>query len=125
MNPILNTPSRTETHDSTTCTAGVDGQQCLMCQFAQNASQANSSLFGAEQGQKIDSSPPSASGIAIPAPDFEREWAQAPRGITRVTEFECAEYFYLRGVRAGELKSLIETTKTFRAMAGQRGLYRG
>lgn len=53
----------TQIHDSTTCTAGVDGQRCEMCQFAQNASQANSGLFRAEQGKKIDSSPSDASGI--------------------------------------------------------------
>lgn len=56
---------QTEPHDSTTCAAGADGQKCEMCQFAQNASQTNSSLFRAEQGQEIDSSPSLTPGMTL------------------------------------------------------------
>lgn len=93
----------TQIHDSTTCTAGVNGQQCDMCRFAQNARRTDSGLFRAEQGQKIDSSPSSGSGIDLPAPtptpDFTREWETAPRWATRTTERESAEWWLLRGRR--------------------------
>lgn len=104
-----------EIHDSNHC-------DCEMCQFAQNASQANSGLFGVEQGEKIDSSPPSASGIAIPAPDFEHEWLQAPRWATRTTEHDSAEYWFLRGTIAEQLRQTQEDNRIFRRMAEQRGL---
>lgn len=43
---------------------------------------------------------------AIPAaPDFDHEWEAAPRGMTNYVERSIAEYFYLRGRRAGGVKS--------------------
>lgn len=108
----------TQNHDSTTCTAGANGERCDMCQFAQNASQANSGLFGVEQGQKIDSSPPSASGIPIPAPDFEREWRQAPESHRRYTEKAEAEHWFLRGAWQGiqfaQMRAAVEMNNDLR-----------
>lgn len=105
----------TQIHDTELC-------DCEMCQFAQNASQANSGLFRVEQGQKIDSSPASGSGMAIPAPSFEREWTQAPKWATRTTERESAEFWFLRGIITEQLRQTQEDNYIFRQMAEQRGL---
>lgn len=91
----------TEIHDSTTCTAGKFAQPCEMCQFAQNARQTVSGLFGVEQGEKIDSSPPSASEIAVSAPNFDHEWREAPRSMKDYVEREVAEKWLMRGVWLG------------------------
>lgn len=64
----------------------------------------------------------STSSAAISAPDFEHEWNEAPRAMRNYVEQSIAEYWYLRGQLAGELKSLTETTQVFREMAEQRGL---
>lgn len=104
----------TQIHDSNRC-------DCEMCQFAQNARQTVSSLFGDGEGEKIDSSPASASGIAIPTPDFDHEWQEAPQGMTNYVEHSIAEYWFLRGRRAGELNQMIEENRVFKEMAERRG----
>lgn len=58
---------------------------------------------------------------AISAPDFDHEWREAPRGMTNYVERSIAEYFYLRGRRAGELNQMIEENRVFREMAERRG----
>lgn len=59
----------------------------------------------------------------IPAtPDFEQEWAQAPRWATRTTEHDSAEYWFLRGTVAEQLRQTREDNRIFRQMAERRGL---
>lgn len=65
--------------------------------------------------------PPST---AIPAPDFEREWAQAPASHKHYTEQSDAFYWFTRGVRCGELNQMLEENRVFRGMAELRGLGR-
>lgn len=47
-----------------------------------------------------------SSNAPIPAtPDFDHEWEAAPRGMTNYVERSIAEYWFLRGRRAGGVKS--------------------
>lgn len=62
------------------------------------------------------------SGIAISAPDFEQEWREAPEIRRRYSYQEDAFYWFMRGVRSGQLSQMIEENRLFRAMAEQRGL---
>ena len=61
-------------------------------------------------------------GMTISAPDFDHEWEAAPRGMTNYVERSVAEYFYLRGLRAGELNQMIEENRVFQEMAERRRL---
>lgn len=70
-----------------------------------------------EPGQSSEQEP--ASGDLA---TFTHEWEAAPRSMTNYVERSIAEYWFLRGIRAGELKGLTESTETFRAMAERRGL---
>lgn len=128
------TMTKTEPHDSTTCTAGVDGQKCEMCQFAQessrNPSKSPSEASSRENqragflglGPENASEPILTQSSPIPAPTFTYEWEAAPRSMTNYVEQSVAEWWFIRGQRAGELQSLTETTAVFRAMAERRGL---
>lgn len=78
----------TQTHDSTTCTAGVDGQKCEICLWAagsiQNPQPDPYSLFRASEassGQEIANQPVLA---VVDTPDFEQEWAEAPAHLKPV-----------------------------------------
>lgn len=173
----------TQIHDSTTCTAGFDGQPCEMCQFALKTPSEPSSRAGiAQDVESVKMSPtrPSDSGIAISvpcghvlyvagkncqvfhsedrqcpvcdgglavcrlcseyeagldepckralpsttisAPDFDQEWESAPSARRRHTEQEDAFFWFMRGVRCGQLGQMLEDNRVFRQMAEQRGL---
>lgn len=58
----------------------------------------------------------SALGIAIPAPDFEQEWNDAPRWATRLTEQEIAEYWFIRGQHAKEVELLVQENEDLRGL---------
>ena len=89
-------------HDSNTCRAGTDGGPCEMCQFASKSpSEPFQGYPKPSEGVKIDSSPSQTPGIAISAPDFEREWLHAPRTHTRHTEQSEAEWWFQRGLWLG------------------------
>lgn len=63
---------------------------------------------------------PTADGVT--APDFDHEWREAPRGMTNYVEQLIAEYWFLRGRRAGELNQMLEENRVFKEMAERRGL---
>lgn len=124
----------TQIHDSTTCTAGFDGQPCVMCQFAREFEKSSAKLPSDAPGLEnqgvgfLEPEPENVpegeygSGIAIPAPSFEQEWESAPRWATRTTEHDSAEYWFLRGTIAEQLRQTREDNRIFRQMAEQRGL---
>lgn len=49
----------------------------------------------------------SAQPAEMTVPTFTEEWELAPRWATRTTEIESAEYWFLRGVRAGKAAATI------------------
>lgn len=117
-------------HDTARC-------DCEMCQFAKNSAQkrvkTRSEVVGLENQPAgfLEPEPENVSegeygsGIDIPAPSpptFTHEWEAAPRSMTNYVEQSVAEWWFIRGQRAGELQSLTETTAVFRAMAERRGL---
>lgn len=61
-------------------------------------------------------------GMTISAPDFDRDWREAPESRRRYCYREDAFYWFMRGVRAGELNQMIEENRVFREMAERRGL---
>lgn len=103
----------TQIHDSTTCTLGPSGQPCWMCRFAAESPGNGSKLPYKASGPENQpagflapepENPPqgeSEPGMTIPAPDFEREWAQAPTTHKRYTERDEAEWWLMRGVWLG------------------------
>lgn len=62
-------------------------------------------------------------GMAISAPTFTEEWESAPRAMIRYVEQSIAEYWFLRGVRAGETGAVVtmnEDLREIRRVAGER-----
>lgn len=62
-------------------------------------------------------------GNGIPAPTFEQEWESAPRAMIRYVERSIAEYWFLRGIRAGEAGAMVtmnDDLKEIRRVAGER-----
>lgn len=104
---------KTEIHDSTTCTAGIDGQPCEMCQFAQESTGNHSKLPSEALWDRNWQMKPLAleaknvsEGLltqttAIPAPNFEREWKSAAKSHKRYTEKAEAKWWLMRGVWLG------------------------
>lgn len=87
----------TQIHDSTTCTAGFNGQPCVMCHFARefekSGSKSPSEASGVENQPAGFLVPEPESGLErnsvqsspIPAaPDFDREWSRAPTYLKQV-----------------------------------------
>ena len=104
----------TQAHDSTTCTAGFNGQPCVMCHFARefekSSTESPSEASGAENQPAgfLESGPENVPETIltqtspIPAtPDFEHEWLQAPETHKRYTERNDAEWWLMRGVWLG------------------------
>lgn len=100
-------------HDSTTCTAGFNGQPCEMCGFARefekSRAKSPSDTLGLEnqgvgflvpEAENVSDSP-QTQNRGILEPDFEHEWNSAPSGHTRYTERAEAEWWLMRGVWLG------------------------
>lgn len=146
-----------EIHDSSTCTAGLNGAPCEMCRFArefekssaksssespglenrgieQGVSEPENALQvkygsgmticrdcqGSGQGWGLAGICPYCHGdgkietyearqrrleeslsTTIPAPDFDREWREAPRSMKDYVEREVAEKWLMRGIWLG------------------------
>lgn len=57
------------------------------------------------------------------APTFTEEWESAPRAMIRYVEQSIAEYWFLRGVRAGETGGMVtmnEDLREIRRVAAER-----
>lgn len=57
------------------------------------------------------------------APTFTEEWELAPRTMTNYVESNIAEYWFLRGVRAGEAGAMVtmnQDLREIRRVAGER-----
>lgn len=125
----------TQIHDSATCTAGFNGQPCVMCHFVREFEKSSTRM--PSESLKMENQPAgflalepesglerdSEQSSPIPAPsDFDHEWREAPESHRRYTCREDAFYWFMRGVRAGELNQIVEENRVFREMAERRGL---
>lgn len=128
----------TKIHDSATCTAGFNGGPCDMCQFAEKAAQRaeheeivspeTENVPSGQETPRIDPyeylrtfkyAPPdteSAQPAEITVPTFEQEWQDAPRWVTRYTEQQIAEWWYIRGQHAKEVELLAGMNCDLRGM---------
>lgn len=57
----------------------------------------------------------------LPPPDFDECWTLAPTAMKRVTERECAEYFYRCGLRDASADALTDVKEMERLMKKRMG----
>lgn len=65
----------------------------------------------------------SSESAVVVAPTFTEEWESAPRAMIRYVEQSIAEYWFLRGVRAGEAGAMMamnEDLREIRRVAAER-----
>lgn len=65
----------------------------------------------------------SSESIVVVPPTFTEEWESAPRAMIRYVEQSIAEYWFLRGVRAGEAGAMVtmnEDLREIRRVAAER-----
>lgn len=103
----------TQIHNSDHCTAGFNGQPCVMCHFARKFEKSRTKLPSDASGLEnqgvgflVSEAENGSETILtqaspISAPDFDREWLTVPESHRRYTERAEAEWWLMRGVWLG------------------------